>query len=170
MPTDDFQVFDSDRTTELLGKERGPYKKPGKTPTPVIDFESDGFTVLNERQTEELFQPVSSELLDSLPAIYAKKRNSRDSTKFRPICFIDGEGANVGEKTVSVRKHGLKRWVQQQNYALLGATLESGEYRHIVGWNNTGQIHTRDCFRFILDLPADHILIGYALDTISSTG
>jgi hypothetical protein len=159
---DDFEIIDPIASSELFGPIRGPYKRK-KYQTPVIDVESDNFEVLDELQTQELFEFVTPEYFDSLPA-EVHKAGGVDSNKFRPICFVDGEGANEGERVVTTRKHNLQRWVQKQNYALFGAVLQStGEYKCIVGLENYQQLSSKQCLDFILSLPADHILVGYSL-------
>jgi len=155
LPT--FEAIDvPDELFPISRGKRGSYKtKPLRI---VTDFEP-----LDESQINREFELVTPEYFDSLPSEYSHKSNSSDSTSRKPVCFVDGEGANDGEKTVATRKRHLRRWVQKQNYALLGATLQSGEYRCIVGENNTAQLSTKQCLDFVLSLPGDHVLIGYAL-------
>lgn len=129
---------------------------------PVIEPDAD-FEILDKGQADNYFELVPPEIFDILPASYSKKSNSVDSTRHRPICFIDGEGSNIGEKTVTFRKHNLRRWVQKQNYSLLGATLQNDEYRCLVGENNQEQISTKKCLQFILDIPSEYLVVGYAL-------
>ena len=160
MPT-----FESVSATELdfaTPTSRGSYhKKKRLDSTPIYGAES--FQLLPQDEVNHAFELVTPEYFDSLPAEYKHSRNGIGTSQHKPICFIDGEGANDGERTVTRIKGGLRRWIQKQNYALLGATLESGEYRCIVGQNNTQQLSTKQCLEFILSLPADHIIVGFAL-------
>lgn len=161
MPSEDFEILSEIELSTHESKRRGPYKK--SSARIVEDFE-----VLDENQVSELvdFELVSPDFdYSSLPKEYTHSRTERKKSQNanRPIVFIDGEGANVGDRTVGTRKQKLRRWIQKQNYALLGATIEPDEYRCIVGQNNTEQLSTKQCFEFILSLPSDHILIGFAL-------
>lgn len=157
--SDTFELVDSANLVEGFRKVRGPYKTRQRK-TPIVEFESGIFVALEDAVVEKEFELATPDEYDELPMEYAK---ARGAGKTRPICFIDGEGSNEGEPSVTLRKGKLRRWVQKQNYSLLGVSLQNGEYRCIVGQENFRQLGTRQCLEFILSLPADHIIIGYSL-------
>lgn len=157
--SDGFELETADETAQQFKSKRGPYRKSKTTPVEIL---GDGFEILLEESIPDVFEYATPEEHDRLPQS-GHRKNRIDSNKMKPICFIDGEGANAGDKEMTLRKKNLRRWVQKQNYALLGAVLEPDEYRCIVGKNNTQQLTTRECLNFILELPDTHILIGYAL-------
>lgn len=152
-----FEVLDcSELPATSTRSARGPYKK---RPLVIVD----DFETLDERQIiEETFEPVAPDFdWSTMPD--PNPRNERRKTVNRPVIFLDGEGANNGDRIETTRKQNLRRWVQKQNYALLGATIEPDEYRCIVGQDNVQQLSTKQCLDFILSLPADHIIVGFAL-------
>jgi len=113
----------------------------------------------------EEFQPVPPDF-NYEELARSDSRDEKQRMSNRPVCFIDGEGANNGEKTVTLRKHNLRRWVQKQNYALLGAVLQNGdmyEYKCIESPDHVSQLRTKQCLDFILSIPSSHIIIGFAL-------
>jgi len=147
---------------EPFRKARGPYKTKRRIPTPVNGvMESAVFELLTPTEVEEAFELITPAEFDELPNEYKKKAGAG---KYRKIIFIDGEGSNEGDPILGFRKNRLRRWVQKQNYSLLGATLESNnEYRCIVGQDNFRQLSTEQCLEFILALPPEDIIIGYGL-------
>ena len=167
---DGFEILDSASTEHIFPKPRGPRGPYKKKSIQIIDFESDGYRVLDESETELEFTLLTPEQYDAVPVKVGDSTwNSRDESRkatHRPVCFVDGEGANVGDAIISIRKNtdGLTRAVQAQNYALLGAVIEKdGEYRCKVGQNNSEALSTRDCLEFIIRLPADHVTVGFYL-------
>ena len=161
---DEFEMLSDSALAELTPHPRG-YTKSS---APAVEE----FEVMDEKQIDGLIdRQLSESIFDVLPAEYnfdvlpdPDRPHRKALITNKPVIFIDGEGANVGERTVTFRKHLLHRWVQKQNYALLGAVLESGEYRCIVGENNTEQLSTKQCLEFILSLPGSHIIVGFALN------
>lgn len=81
----------------------------------------------------------------------------------RPVCFIDGEGSNVGEP-ITGTKHGLSYSIQKQNYSLLAVKYDSGKYDYIEGENHEGQLSTEDCLEFIFSIPDDYLITSYGFD------
>jgi len=141
---------------------------------PIVDFEVlDPPTVAIAMETPILDYIAELEKFETVPPDFnyellprSDPRDEKRRIANRPICFIDGEGANNGEKTVSLRKHNLRRWVQKQNYALLGAILQvddTYEYRCIESPDHVSQLKTKQCLDFILSIPSSHIIIGFAL-------
>jgi len=174
MYTNEFEILDLDSLPEShIPKRRGPYRIREKR-THIVDFEtlsaeevSNAINVAVQEYVEELdgFETVDASF-DYSELASSNYRNERRKFVNRPICFLDGEGANNGERTVSLRKHNLRRWVQKQNYALLGAILqvEDGyEYRYIESPDHVSQLRTKKCLDFILSIPSSHIIIGFAL-------
>ena len=106
---------------------------------------------MEETDTEEEFSTFRPENRS-----HHKSALSHSTTK--PIIFVDGEGANVGEPIFHKGKH-----YQLQNYALLSATFSTGQYRCIKGANGVGRLPTRDCLEFLLDLPRDYVCVGYGI-------
>lgn len=174
--SDGFEVFSSD-ATELVGfrSNRGPYLKKAKPNWDFTNGHVDGFMVLDEAQTEDDFRIEAPGSFEKLPN-YTKHSGHEKSFRIassRPVCFIDGEGANHGEPLVKLRANGLTRSLQFQNYALLAATLEPAEceldcnscsaYKYLIGENNHEQIPSNQCLDFIIGLPNSHIIVGYGL-------
>lgn len=157
--SDVFQLVDSADLTVGFRKPRGPYKTRQRI-TPLVEFDSGVFDLLSESEIDAEFEIVAEETFDELPEQYS---HGKGAGKTRPIIFIDGEGSNEGEPSVAFRKGTLRRWVQKQNYSLLAASLQNGEYRCIIGQDNFRQLSSKQCLDFILSLPADHIIIGYSL-------
>jgi len=109
-----------------------------------------------------------SELISAITPVQERLNVRKSSNRInrapamdkRPAIFIDGEGANQGERE-SRKKAGLEKLVQQQNYALLTAVFEDESVKRIIGKDNVGQLSTRDCLEFLLSLPSDHVLISF---------
>lgn len=174
---DGFAVYDVESTSiHGFRNQRGPYLKRKRLEVDYTNGVVDGFSVLDVADTEDEFRIVAPEVFESLPKQYKHTGHDREFAQSvsKPVCFIDGEGANeYGEPQVMIRSNGLKRSVQHQNYALLAATVEGAEcnlqcftcgyYRRIIGTNNHEQLSSRSCLEFILNLPADHIIVGYGL-------
>lgn len=150
----------TDSELESFRKIRGSYKTKRQKQTSIVEFESGAFELLPTSEIDSAFELVTPEQFDALPNEYKHKAGE---AKTRPIIFIDGEGSNENDPVLGFRKNKLRRWVQKQNYSLLGATIEGGEYRCIVGIDNYQQLSTRQCLEFILSLPAEHTIIGYGL-------
>ena len=159
--SDEFQgLIDPKDTEKIFGQSRKPYTKKPKPP--LEDFGDYELIPLEEAKAYFELIPASqaSEVWNSIPA-----RADRPTLLVKPVCFIDGEGANDGEPIIQIRKgtENLERKFQKQNYALLGATLESGEYYYLLGLNNREALSSKQCLDFILNLPAKHVIVGYGL-------
>lgn len=171
--TDGFELVSSEEAAGIgFRKPRGEYKKKR-----VVPIESlDGFELLDEQEAEKFFALVAPSVFNNAPNRFHKD-HERDHIRSitRQVTFVDGEGANHGLPTMTVREHGLTRHRQEQNYALLTATMEGAEcgiectgedcpqYRSIVGANNHDQLRSVPCLEFLLGLPAEHTLVGYGL-------
>jgi DNA polymerase type B, organellar and viral. len=112
--------------------------------------------------------PEEMESAFSFRAIAEVKAQMRRHSKaapipVRPVCFIDGEGSNVGEPITGVKK-GLSYSIQKQNYSLLGVEYDTGAYQCIVGENNEGQLSTEECLEFIFSIPDDYLITSFAFD------
>jgi len=158
MTDDGFSVISAVDTARVFGTHRGPAK-------PLTVLTSDGFTVLDESQTDNEFRLVTPDEWKAAGPLRSDKRHSNRVAANRPVCFIDGEGANEGKKVVILRKGtgGLTRTVQKQNYALLNSVYSGGEYRYLVGENNTQPLGTKECLDFIMSIPRQYIVVGYGL-------
>ena len=122
------------------------------------------FEVLDEDVVAKEFELLPPDFdFGSLPREYVNSRDEARKTKNKPVIFIDGEGANDGFPALELRKQVLYRFVQKQNYALLGAVIEPDQYRCIESADHISQLPTRQCLDFILSLPETHIIIGFAL-------
>src|SRR5215469_5789977 len=85
---------------------RGSYRKKKKEDsTPVYGMES--FQLLPQDEVDQAFELVTPEYFDSLPEEYTHRWNGVGSSARKSICFIDGEGANDGEREITRTKHGL---------------------------------------------------------------
>jgi hypothetical protein len=173
---DGFQVLTNEETAGVsFRSNRGEYRKRQLQPIDFTNGHVDGFQILDVAQTDDEFRLVAPVEFDSLPR---ESNRVRFETTFKtsinkPVCFIDGEGANHGSPVVVVRSNNLLRKKQEQNYALLSATLEPAEcnmdcfgcssYMAIIGNNNHDQLSSRLCLEFILHIPATHIIVGYGL-------
>lgn len=184
MTLPDFEILDSS-SLPLSRGTRGKYRQKSKPSIHIVDFDSLTPTEIAESAytpVEEYIQELETVPLDFNYETVQRSnyRNEIRHTKSitRPICFIDGEGANNGERTVTTRKKTLQRWVQKQNYALLGATLQitdsqkanemdsesvKYEYLHIESPDHTSQLPTKKCLDFILSIPHEYIIVGFAL-------
>jgi hypothetical protein len=165
MSADGFEALED--VGSYFGKQRGPYKK--KVP---LSSPPDGFQILDSSVIEEEWSLVPPEDFSTLwNALHSdprtgtyRNRPDRPTNATKPICFIDGEGANIGAPEVMERKlAGLFRSIQRQNYALLGATDQIEGYRCIVGKDGLEALSTKQCLDFILNLPANHLIVGYYL-------
>lgn len=94
---------------------------------------------------------------------HSRRHSKRAPMIVRPSCFIDGEGSNVGEPIVGVKK-GLHFSIQNQNYSLLAVKYDNGQYDCIVGENDEGQLSTEQCFEFIFSIPEDYIITAFGFD------
>lgn len=75
------------------------------------------------------------------------RERARDRRKPRPFMAIDGEGGGTDE-------------LGRQNYLLMVAAGTTGE-PHILHCDDGKSLSVRDCFEFLLSLPAEAILVGY---------
>lgn len=172
MTVPEFEILDSSSLPPSRGT-RGKYRQKSKPALHIVDFDA----MTPEEIAESAYTPIQ-EYIDELEIVTkdfdyetVQRSNYRNEIRHvksinRPICFIDGEGANNGERRVSTRKNSLQRWVQKQNYALLGAVLQvedTYEYRYIESPDHTSQLPTRKCLDFILSTPSEYIIIGFAL-------
>jgi hypothetical protein len=169
----DFEVLDLSSLPSR--KTRGPYKKekrpPAEEPFEVLELEemTDFEDAEVQSYVDELEVVEADFDFDSLPKLYTNSRDIARQQVNKPVCFIDGEGANNGERSVTIRRKYLRRWVQKQNYALLGIvyrnidTPEQFEYRCIESPDHVSQLGTKQCLDFILSIPATHIIVGFAL-------
>jgi hypothetical protein len=109
--------------------------------------------------------PLSNSTTNEVATAFAERSpRGRDRHRYRhsstkPVIFVDGEGANVGAPLEWKGKQ-----YQVQHYALLSAVFSTGEYRRIVGRYGTTRLRTRECLQFLLDLPKNHIVVGYGID------
>jgi hypothetical protein len=109
--------------------------------------------------------PLSNSTTNEVATAFAgRSPRGRDRHRYRhsstkPVIFVDGEGANVGAPLEWKGKQ-----YQVQHYALLSAVFSTGEYRRIVGRYGTTRLRTRECLQFLLDLPKNHIVVGYGID------
>lgn len=106
-----------------------------------------------------------SELVQSIaPAINVERKrkagNRAPLMDDRPPVFIDGEGSNWGDPEIRVNKE-LRKSLQQQNYSLLTAVYENGLVQRIIGKDNVGQLSTNECLEFLMQIPADQLLISF---------
>jgi|SRR5215471_655637 len=114
----------------------------------------------------ESFQPITKlEMMQALVQhrsveTQRKSKYKLPSMDVRPVAFIDGEGSNNGDPEIRIRNE-LRRSIQQQNYSLLTAVYEDEHADRIIGKNNCEQLSTVDCLEFLLNLPANHILISF---------
>ena len=175
MTLPDFELLDSGCLPSSR-QPRGNYREKSRPRLRVVDFQ----TMSLEEVTSAANAPIE-EYIESLEDFQtvdtdfnyetvqrSNYRNERRHAKSvnRPVCFIDGEGANNGERTVTNRRINLHRWVQKQNYALLGAVLQledTYEYRCIESPDHVSQLGTKKCLDFILSIPSSHIIVGFAL-------
>jgi hypothetical protein len=161
MPNEEFEILSDSALVELVPTKRSYIKAPMTDEFEILE-DIDG--LIDKQLSESIFDVVPPDFdFSTLPREYINSRDEKRKSVNRPVIFIDGEGANFGDRSVTLRRQYLKRWVQKQNYALLGAVLEPDEYRCIVGKNNTEQLTTKECLEFILSLPATHIIVGFAL-------
>jgi len=123
-------------------------------------------TIYHHQQVDTPFELLPrSELIAAIAPVQQewsarKSRNHAPKMDNRLVVFVDGEGANDGDPEIR-EKDGLRKSIQQQNYALLTAVFEEETPRRIIGENNVGQLSTKDCLEFILSLPADQLLIAF---------
>jgi len=119
---------------------------------------ADVFEIATPEETEKAFGYLATMIRNS------DKRRGRGKGQtpiaIRPVCFIDGEGSNIGEPVHTV-KDGLTYSNQLQHYSLLGVTYEDGRYEKIIGENNDGHLSTRQCLEFITSIPEEYIIISY---------
>jgi hypothetical protein len=172
---DGFSVLTLTETNgEGFRRKRGSYYKEKPVRFDFTNGHSDEFRVLDDAQTDDEFRIVAPAEFAELPPMRTPMREKSFRASInKPVCFIDGEGSNHGEKIISVRSNGLLRFKQEQNYTLLAATLEPAHcsmqcsqcesYQAIVGENNHEQLHSALCLEFILHLPETHIIVGYGL-------
>lgn len=160
-----FELLSDSEVLELVPMKRGPYKRASTLQVEFEPLTPDQIdSTIDTHLREQIVELLPSDFdYSSQPREYVNSRDERVKSVNRPVCFIDGEGANDGEKTVTTRKHQLRRWVQKQNYALLGAVLEPDEYRCAVSSDGLKALTTKECLEFILALPATHIIVGFAL-------
>jgi len=173
MTLPEFELLDSSSLPPSRGT-RGNYRVKSKPRLRIVDFEA-----LSAEEVTSVENAIVHEYVEELedfetvgidfnyetvqPSNY---RNARRKLVNRPVCFIDGEGANNGERSVTNRKASLHRWVQKQNYALLGAVLQvedTYEYHHIESPDHVSQLSTKQCLDFIFSIPSSYIIVGFAL-------
>lgn len=149
-----FEVLSADELRSL--KRQGirnhhPVKSASGSPTDV-------FEILSDAEVQEYF---------GIPATVARTRRSHSSiTKAvpkLPVCFVDGEGCNIGEPITGLRK-GLRYSLQKQNYALLSCKYEDGKYERIVGENGTAQLSTKECLEFLLSIPNHYVITSFGFE------
>src|SRR5215471_12798554 len=173
MTLPEFELLDSSSLPPSRGT-RGNYRVKSTPRLRIVDFEA-----LSAEEVTSIENAIVHEYVEELedfetvgtdfnyetvqPSNY---RNARRKLVNRPVCFIDGEGANNGERSVTNRKATLHRWVQKQNYALLGAVLQvedTYEYHHIESPDHVSQLSTKQCLDFIFSIPSSYIIVGFAL-------
>jgi hypothetical protein len=173
MPTD-FEILSVDELPSSKRK-RGPYKKSAPT---ILDYDI-GLEILTPIQIQNFIDSQLNEYINEvsefevLPSSFEFPTHDGIAKQIpntqRPVMFIDGEGANNGERTVTKRKYNLQRWIQKQNYALLGAVCRNPDnpnewdYRYVESPDHVSQLPTKLCLDFILSLPSTHIIVGFAL-------
>src|SRR5215472_15302105 len=115
------------------------------------------FTRLSKAEADEAFAEP-----DDKQSYYDHKRSG--SVKKTTVLCIDGEGKNLkGTELVKRRKHSNWSFSREQVYTYLAASNSDSSFTSEIS-NFQAGLTTLDCFKWLMNLPADALIVGFAFN------
>jgi len=115
------------------------------------------FTRLSKAEADEAFAEP-----DDKQSYYDHKRSG--SVKKTTVLCIDGEGKNLkGTELTKRRKKGNWSFSREQVYTYLAASNSDSSFTSEIS-NFQAGLTTLDCFKWLMNLPADALIVGFAFN------